>query len=95
MSSSGITGRRRYLQDLITLPRRNEEFLTLAEELRTLIEEHVPAQSLNTSGMIPYGKQSIDEDDIAAVVAALRSDYLTTGPESRNFRTRIRRYGGS
>ncbi|WPJ97334.1 UDP-4-amino-4,6-dideoxy-N-acetyl-beta-L-altrosamine transaminase [Coraliomargarita algicola] len=31
--------------------------------------------------MIPYGKQTIDEDDIAAVVAALKSDFLTCGPE--------------
>jgi dTDP-4-amino-4,6-dideoxygalactose transaminase len=29
---------------------------------------------------LPYGRQSIDEDDIAAVADALRSDYLTTGP---------------
>jgi perosamine synthetase len=35
--------------------------------------------------MIPYGKQSIDEDDIAAVVAALKSDYLTTGPQVEAF----------
>ena len=30
--------------------------------------------------MIPYGRQSIDKDDIAAVTRALQSDYLTTGP---------------
>jgi len=30
--------------------------------------------------MLPYGRQWVDEDDIAAVVAALRSDWLTTGP---------------
>ena len=30
--------------------------------------------------LIPYGKQWIDEDDIAAVVEVLRSDWLTTGP---------------
>ena len=30
--------------------------------------------------MIPYGRQTIDDDDIAAVVAVLKSDYLTTGP---------------
>ncbi len=30
--------------------------------------------------MIPYGRQWVDEDDIAAVVEVLRSDYLTTGP---------------
>lgn len=29
---------------------------------------------------LPYGRQSIDDDDIAAVTAALRSDFLTTGP---------------
>ncbi|MDB2639663.1 DegT/DnrJ/EryC1/StrS family aminotransferase [Akkermansiaceae bacterium] len=31
--------------------------------------------------MIPYGKQTISDDDIAAVVAALQSDFLTCGPE--------------
>lgn len=35
--------------------------------------------------MIPYGKQSIDEDDIAAVVEVLRSDWLTTGPKVAEF----------
>jgi len=30
--------------------------------------------------MLPYGRQWIDEDDIAAVVSVLRSDWLTTGP---------------
>lgn len=30
--------------------------------------------------MIPYGRQSINEDDIAAVEAVLRSDWLTQGP---------------
>lgn len=31
--------------------------------------------------MIPYGKQRIDDADIDAVVRALRSDFLTCGPE--------------
>jgi UDP-4-amino-4,6-dideoxy-N-acetyl-beta-L-altrosamine transaminase len=35
--------------------------------------------------MIPYGKQSIDEDDIRAVVEVLRSDWLTTGPRVSEF----------
>ena len=30
--------------------------------------------------MIPYGRQTISDDDIAAVVAALRGDWLTQGP---------------
>lgn len=35
--------------------------------------------------MIPYGRQWIDEDDIDAVVAALKSDFLTTGPKIPEF----------
>ena len=29
---------------------------------------------------LPYGRQTIEDDDIAAVTAALRADFLTTGP---------------
>ncbi len=35
--------------------------------------------------MIPYGRQTIDDDDVQAVVAALRSDWLTTGPAVDEF----------
>jgi perosamine synthetase len=35
--------------------------------------------------MLPYGRQSVDEDDIAAVVETLRSDWLTTGPKVEEF----------
>jgi UDP-4-amino-4,6-dideoxy-N-acetyl-beta-L-altrosamine transaminase len=35
--------------------------------------------------MIPYGRQSISEDDIAAVVDVLRSDFLTQGPAVPRF----------
>jgi perosamine synthetase len=34
---------------------------------------------------LPYGRQWIDEDDIAAVVDVLRSDWLTTGPQVAGF----------
>ncbi len=30
---------------------------------------------------LPYGRQRIEDEDIAAVVEALRADYLTTGPK--------------
>ena len=30
--------------------------------------------------ILPYGRQSIDDDDIAAVSKALKADFLTTGP---------------
>lgn len=29
---------------------------------------------------LPYGRHSIDEDDVATVVATLKSGWLTTGP---------------
>ncbi len=35
--------------------------------------------------MLPYGRQWLDEDDIQAVVDALRSDLLTTGPKVAEF----------
>ena len=35
--------------------------------------------------MIPYGRQSISEEDIQAVVRSLRSDFLTCGPEVEAF----------
>jgi UDP-4-amino-4,6-dideoxy-N-acetyl-beta-L-altrosamine transaminase len=39
--------------------------------------------------MLPYGRQSISEADIQAVVEALRSDYLTTGPRVDEFEQRF------
>ena len=35
--------------------------------------------------MLPYGRQSISESDVEAVVRALRSDFLTCGPEVDSF----------
>ncbi|MEZ6084430.1 MAG: UDP-4-amino-4,6-dideoxy-N-acetyl-beta-L-altrosamine transaminase [Phycisphaerae bacterium] len=37
------------------------------------------------TSMLPYGRQWIDEDDIAAVVEVLRGDWLTTGPAVERF----------
>ena len=37
------------------------------------------------SDFLPYGRQSIDQSDIDAVVETLRSDYLTTGPAVDRF----------
>lgn len=34
---------------------------------------------------LPYGRQWVDDDDVAAVVDVLRSDYLTTGPAVDRF----------
>ncbi len=35
--------------------------------------------------MIHYGRQFIDDDDASAVVSTLKSDYLTTGPKTKEF----------
>jgi UDP-4-amino-4,6-dideoxy-N-acetyl-beta-L-altrosamine transaminase len=35
--------------------------------------------------LLPYGRQSIGEDDVQAVVEVLRSDWLTTGPKVGEF----------
>src|SRR5271157_3565940 len=35
--------------------------------------------------LLPYGRQSIGEEDIQAVVNVLRSDWLTTGPKVAEF----------
>jgi dTDP-4-amino-4,6-dideoxygalactose transaminase len=34
---------------------------------------------------LPYGRQTIEDDDVAAVAEALRADYLTTGPRVEAF----------
>lgn len=44
---------------------------------------------------IPYGRQSIDESDIQAVVDVLRSDYLTTGPGVLEFERAVCAYTGA
>jgi len=35
--------------------------------------------------LLPYGRQSLDDADIEAVVEVLKSDWLTTGPKIREF----------
>ncbi len=45
--------------------------------------------------MISYGKQSIDQSDINAVIKALKSDWLTQGPLCEIFEKNINDYFGS
>ena len=45
--------------------------------------------------MIPYGRQSISEADIDAVVAVLRSDFLTQGPAVPGFEEAMASYCGA
>ncbi len=45
--------------------------------------------------LLPYGRQWVDEEDIAAVVEVLRSDYLTTGPVVGRFEEALTRATGA
>lgn len=45
--------------------------------------------------MLGYGRQNINEDDIAAVTAALRGDYLTQGPLVERFESRLAEFVGA
>jgi len=52
----------------------------------------ISAQTLAIDGgtpvrerLLPYGRQSVEESDIQAVVEVLRSDWLTTGPKVAEF----------
>jgi UDP-4-amino-4,6-dideoxy-N-acetyl-beta-L-altrosamine transaminase len=47
------------------------------------------------SSVLPYGRQSVDESDIRAVVDVLRSDWLTTGPKVIEFEESFASYVGA
>ena len=44
---------------------------------------------------LPYGRHCIEDDDIAAVVAVLKSDWLTTGPQVEAFERAFAAFTGS
>lgn len=45
--------------------------------------------------MIPYSRQNITNEEIQAVVEALRSDFITTGPKVEEFENAIAEYCGA
>ena len=45
--------------------------------------------------LLPYGRQSLNEQDIRAVVEVLRSDWLTTGPKVGEFEERFAAWVGA
>lgn len=57
----------------------------------------VPASRGSAStddNFLPYGRQVIEEDDIAAVAEVLRSPFLTTGPKVSEFEEAFAKYVG-
>ncbi|MEA2552214.1 MAG: hypothetical protein QOJ65_390 [Fimbriimonadaceae bacterium] len=55
-----------------------------------LVASTIPHQEF-----LPYGRQSIDQDDVQAVVDVLTSDFLTTGPKVEEFEKALCAYTGS
>ncbi len=49
----------------------------------------------NPASPVPYGRQTIEEDDIAAVVEVLRGDWLTQGPKVGEFEEALAAYTGA
>src|ERR1700730_13783317 len=45
--------------------------------------------------LLPYGRQSISEEDIQAVADVLRSDWLTTGPKVAEFEEALAEWVGA
>lgn len=45
--------------------------------------------------LLPYGRQHITDEDVAAVVATLRSDFLTQGPRVAEFEEKFAAYVGA
>lgn len=50
---------------------------TSSDRFTLAIDGGTPVRAKN----LPYGRQSVSEADIDAVVRVLQSDWLTTGPE--------------
>jgi perosamine synthetase len=95
MDDGGIRGlqRRQALSGRVLLQQRWEQTMadsaTIAGHHRNL---QVSQQSLAIDGgtpvratPLPYGRQSIDDDDVEAVVRVLRSSWMTTGPTVGEF----------
>ncbi len=59
---------------------------------RALRPAAAPAPQEN---FLPYGRQTIDDQDILAVAAILRSDYLTTGPAAEAFERAVADFVGA
>jgi UDP-4-amino-4,6-dideoxy-N-acetyl-beta-L-altrosamine transaminase len=54
-----------------------------------------PVSRDSVIGRIPYSCQTIDENDIAAVAACLRSEFLTQGPLTQAFEQAVAAYVGA
>jgi perosamine synthetase len=58
------------------------------------MDEMKPGSPTRTT-LLPYGRQWVDDEDIAAVVETLRSDWLTTGPKVEEFEKAFAAFTGA
>ena len=58
-------------------------------------KKSLPCKIKRRDDFIPYGRQSIDEDDIDEVIKVLRSDWITQGPKIKEFENALCRYTGA
>jgi len=65
-------------------------FRELEHSVKREAKSEKPADSL-----IPYGHQWLDDEDIAAVAAVLRSDWITQGPKVDEFERKVAEYCGA
>jgi UDP-4-amino-4,6-dideoxy-N-acetyl-beta-L-altrosamine transaminase len=54
-----------------------------------------PFPAKGKTAFLPYGRQVVEDDDIAAVADVLRGDYLTTGPAVAQFENALARRVGA
>jgi UDP-4-amino-4,6-dideoxy-N-acetyl-beta-L-altrosamine transaminase len=73
-------------------------YVLLGKKINSLISsisKKMNSKANNQQPVFSYGRQTIDDDDIAAVIAALKSDWLTQGPAVQNFENAlVQKFGG-
>ena len=65
--------------------------MTSADKVKLAVNGGVPVRAAN----LPYGRQTIDDRDIEAVLEVLRSDWLTTGPKVSEFEVAFAEFVGA
>ncbi len=75
------------------MPALGRETMTAVASDREMLAIH--GGQPTRASFLPYGRHSIDEDDIQAVVETLRSDWLTTGPKVSEFEEAIAAFVGA
>ncbi|WP_084184901.1 UDP-4-amino-4,6-dideoxy-N-acetyl-beta-L-altrosamine transaminase [Desulfonatronum thiodismutans] len=71
------------------------DFIQAVNPFSDISQTSDPRPRTTNPGYIPYGRQSISEQDVAAVCSVLRSDFLTQGPKVPAFEQAVAEYCGA